>query len=855
MKNFLVFSFLFLALGAYAQMPQQRGNTTGGGHFYGKVVDSKTNKGIEAASVILLMNIKDTATNQNRDVVVRSVLSKANGDFNLDDIAPMGKYTLRVDVIGYAQYSSPIKFDQGNIDKDLGNIKLTEDATTLSTVTVTSQKQFFQMGVDRKIFNVDQNIVTQGQMATEIMRNIPSLSVDIDGNVTLRNSTPQIFVDGRPTTLTLDQIPADIIESVELITNPSAKYDASGGNAGILNIVLKKNKRTGYNGGIRTGIDSRGGKNFGGDINLRQGKVNFFLSGSYNERKGKNTGKTDRNNLGSNPSFVHQENEGLNDGNFGFIRGGLDYFMDNRNTLTLAVNANKGKFENSEDQSIDSLLNNNLISYSNRDVNTVGNFKNFGTQLGYKHNFAKQGHELTADVNYNSSENDNNGTFITRTYGSNNSLKYNPVLQRSSGEGTNKFTTAQIDYANPISKDTKFEAGVRMAVRNFENNNLQSVFDYALNDYVPINSVNARYKFTDNVYAAYGTYSFKVNKFSYQLGLRAESSNYEGTLLDNNTKFNVDFPISLFPSAFITYKASDNEDIQLNYSRRINRPNFFQLSPFVDFSDPQNINVGNAGLKPEFTNSFEVSYNNSYKRNANFLASVYAKVNNDLITRFQYKDVSPDPNVSADSVIFNTYANANSSQTFGIELTNRMPIVKNWDATVNFNLFNSKIDGGNIENNLSQQLTSWFVKFNNAIKLPNSFSIQLSADYYAKTVLPQEGGRGRGGPFGGGSQASAQGYIKPRYSFDFAIRKEWTWKGGNSINASLSINDFMRTQLNQSYSESIYFTQDSERRRNPQLVRFNLNYRFGKFDVNLFKRKNNRNSGDDGGGEMMGGGM
>ena len=203
------------------------------------------------------------------------------------------------------------------------------------------------MGVDRKVFNVDKNIVTTGQTATEVMKQIPSLNVDIDGNVTLRNAAPTLFIDGRPTTLTLDQIPADIIDRVELITNPSAKYDASGGNAGILNIVLKKNKKTGYNGNVRAGVDTRGAVNGGFDINARQNKLNFFLSGNLNQRKSRSWTDVERNNYINNETdYIHQYSTGRNSGSFAFIRGGFDYFIDNRNTLTISGNLVKGKFNN-----------------------------------------------------------------------------------------------------------------------------------------------------------------------------------------------------------------------------------------------------------------------------------------------------------------------------------------------------------------------------------------------------------------------------------------------------------------------------------------------------------------------------
>lgn len=379
------------------------------------------------------------------------------------------------------------------------------------------------------------------------------------------------------------------------------------------------------------------------------------------------------------------------------------------------------------------------------------------------------------------------------------------------------------------------------------------------NQYTGARRINSTYKYTDKVYAAYGNYSMKLDKWNYQLGLRVESSNYNGTTIgkdlqgrDSLSTFNVNFPLSLFPSAFVTYKLSDKEDLQLNYTRRINRPNFFQLIPFPDFSDIYNPSIGNPGLKPEFTNSLEVAYNNNYKRGANFLANGYFKYNTNLITRYQYQVIETD------TIIYNSFINANNSITYGVELTNRMPVTKWWDMTLNFNLFNSRInvDDPRVLTTGSNQRTSWFVKWNNSIKFLKTFSFQFSGDYYARTVLPQSGGGGGmrgggggGGGFFGGPVATAQGYINPRYGFDAAIRKDFTWKGGNSASLTISMNDVFRTQLFSTYSESPFLVQTSQRRRDPQIIRINFGYRFGKFDVNLLKRKNTRDV--DGGGDQI----
>lgn len=847
------------------------------GHFYGKIVDNKTNKGIEGVTVQITGNRFDTVAKKMVEAVLNTQITRANGDFSFENLPVFGNFKLKFSALGYANLEKTVTFGikmpargegaqnggfqqmAGMTDKDLGNIKMEQDATDLGNVTVTSTaKPQFEMGIDRKIFNVDKNLVSAGQTATEIMKNIPALNVDIDGNVTLRNASPTIFIDGRPTTITLDQLPADIIDKVELITNPSAKFDASGGNAGILNIVLKKNKKTGYNGGIRTGVDSRGRINLGGDINVRQNKVNAFLSASYNQRKSISNNITDRDNIFSTPSNVFTDGKGINTGFFGFFRGGLDFLVDNRNTISIAANYNRGQFDNVNTQKVDSSVQGSFTSYNQIQNNSRSNFNNFGTQLSYKHNFARNGENISADLNFNSSKNDNNSFVSTSTFRADNSVKFPALLQQTLGDGTNKFYTLQTDYENPLTEDTKLELGARAAIRDFGNTSEQYRYDYATSKYTLVPAISNRYKFNDQVFAAYASYSFKVNKFSYQLGLRAESSNYTGTLLKttgaDSAEFKVNFPLSLFPSAFITYKVTDKEDLQFNYSRRVNRPNFFQLMPFPDYSDPQNINIGNAGLKPEFTNSFEISYNNAYKRASNFLVTGFFKYSTNLITRYSYTGKNELNPADTNQVFYNSYINADNSLIYGLELSNKMPVTKWWDLTLSANLFSAKINatipGQNINNDAR---VSWFAKMNSTFKVSKGLSIQFSGDYQAKTVLPPGGGgggRGGGGMmWGGGMQGTAQGYNLPRYGFDLAIRKEWTWKNGKSGTLTLSMNDIFRTQLFESYSESNFFQQTSQRRRDPQVLRLNFNYRFGKFDATLFKRKNTK--ADQGGGMDM----
>lgn len=834
------------------------------GHFYGKIVDKKTSRGVDAASVQLVRSQFDTVTKASKETVVAGMLTRSNGEFSLENLPVMGNYQLKITAIGYKPYEQKVAFalrmpqggGQGQnmedalsaVDKDLGNIKLEADAQVLQDVTVTASKPLIQMGVDRKIFNVEKNLVSAGQTAQEIMKNIPSVNVDIDGNVTLRNAAPQIFVDGRPSTLSLDQIPADAIESVEIITNPSAKFDASGGNAGILNIVLKKNRKAGFNGNIRAGIDSRAKVNAGGDINIRQGKVNFFASANMNQRKSLSTSKTFRHNL-LTPVDVNQLSDGKNNGTFAFSRAGLDYLLDNRNTLSIAGNFVRGNFKNHDDLKFDSIKSSVLDTRANQITDTKSQFRNTGAVLSYKHNFAKAGKDISADFNFNSSNNDNNGMYTTYLQKA-NSTQLSPVLRKTVGNGSSKFYTTQLDFSNPLTDNMKFETGARMAIRNNTNLNDNFFYNYTTQSYLKSSAFSSNYEFTDRVYAAYATFANKLETWSYQAGLRVESSNYTGTLFQEtkDTTFSVKYPVSLFPSFFITKQLSETQDLQVNYSRRINRPNFFQLNPAIDPTDPQNLAKGNPALKPEFTNSFELSYQKTFEKGHSLLTSVYYKASNNLITR--YIDYT-------DSVYYLTYRNANSSRSYGLELTSRNPLAKWWEMVTNFNLYNSKINGIQTTSSTekltsSQERVSFFVKWNNTFKLPAGINIQLSGDYQSKSVLPQSsssggggggggrgpgGGGGGGGPFGGGAQPTAQGYINPNYGFDLAIRKE-LFK--NKASLSLSVNDFLKTRKYSYYSESTSFTQTYERVRDQQVFRLNFNYRFGKMDVSLFKRKNNK---------------
>lgn len=815
------------------------------GHISGKITDS-TGKGVAGVSVLLLQQKFDSVSKKNKAVLLSGTTTKNTGAFSFEDL-PAGKpLKISISSLGYDAVNEDITLAPPTFEKDMGNIVLKASEKDLGNVVVTASVRTMRLDADKRVFNVDKNIVSTGGTAQDVMKNVPGVNVDIDGNVTLRNSAPQLYIDGRPTTLTLDQVPADAIESVEVITNPSAKYDASGGGAGILNLVLKKNRKSGYNGNVRAGVDKRGAVNGGGDLNLRQGKFNISTSVMVNQMKDRTTGTTIRHNLSTDPeTLVNQYDYNKNNGGFMFGKLGVDYFLNNKTTFSLSGVRVHGEFKPTDvlDTYTDSLYNGGTISsYSHRLAGNSRVFNGGGLVFGMKQLFKKPGEELTVDANYFSGKMQSDASYATDYYNASKLVDYT-YLQKATGYGDDKNLVLQTDYTKPFGKATKLETGLRAAIRSRETNSRNFSYNDASGAYELIPATSTHYTNTDNVYAAYATVSSSIKNFTYKVGLRAESSSYKGNLLSSGETFSNKYPVSLFPSVFLSQKLGNNQELQASVTRRVNRPNFFQLIPYTDYSDSLSITRGNPALVPEFTTSFELSYLENFKGNNTILASAYYKKTNNLITR--YIDTAVNA-VSGRQDLISTYINASSGYTTGFEITSTNTINKWFDMSTNLNIYNSKINTDNVTGASQPALWSWFAKYNSNFKLPAGFSAQLSATYQSKTNLPVNTSTGMGGPPMMQTNSAAQGYISPSWGMDIAVKKNLL---KNNASLTLSFSDIFRTRVSNQYSESAYFTQQYNRLRDPQMVRLTFSYRFGKMDANLFRRLSK------GTGENAGSGM
>ncbi|SHL63722.1 Outer membrane receptor for ferrienterochelin and colicins [Chitinophaga jiangningensis] len=849
----IVAGIMFWQIHTYAQAPAagkapaqqgpartqgQRPNMPQIGHIYGKLLEEGTNKPIEYASVAIL-RVKDSS-------VVTGMLTRSNGDFSLENL-PFGPFIVRINFMGYITQTKKVTITGQSSEQDLGNIKLKPNVKMLNSVEVTGQKSAFQMGIDKKVFNVDRNLTSVGGTAQDVLKSVPSVNVDLDGNVTVRNASPNIFVDGKPSTLTLDQIPADAIESVELVTNPSAKYDAEG-MSGILNIVLKKNRKAGFNGAIQAGIGNNNKYNAGGNVSVRQGKINVSANYNINANQMWGEGTTNRTNFGTkgDTNFLTQKSNSTNKPLFQFGRVGLDYYMDNRNTLSLSQNIGGGDFKNNEDLLSTFADGNHLVTGRNNRLNNSDmSFRHYTTALDYRHAFAKPNQELTAGFQFNTSKNSRNGDYITQAQDAAGTPIGQPVMQNNNTSGKTTFITMQSDYTNPIGKNGKLELGVKATLRNY--NSQYNVFnqDTIRNEFDFVDSLSTQYKYKEQIYAGYVNFANTIGNFGYQAGLRVEQYIYSGENQGITYKPTKATP-GFFPSIFLSQKFEHEQELQLNYSRRVNRPNFFQLIPYRDYSDPQNQREGNPNLKPEYTNSLELSYVKSWKT-VNFLGSVYFRNTNNLITTIN----TP---IGRDTLLMQ-FINANRSNSYGAELTLKNQIIPGWDLTTNVNLYQTDLQVTDGENTFTNSGFSWMGKINSETKLPWNMTLQLNATYQAPAVaLPNNGsggggGRGPGGGGGGGMiSTSAQGTIKGFSFVDAAIRKDFLKNKAASV--TLSVSDIFNTRQYELNQITPTFAQDYLRKRESRIFKVNFSYRFGKFDASLFKKKKRPDNSDNGMDQM-----
>jgi hypothetical protein len=848
-KHIVLFITLILfALNVRAQFPGGGGGAPSGkmpsiGHLYGKILDAQTKEPVEFASVALLWYDKDSA--------VAGCLVKTNGDFSLDNLA-FGAFRLRISFIGYKTIEQKMFINMQNIDKDLGDMLLQPDQELLKEVTVTEEKSAVQMSIDRKVYDVTKDISTRGGTGLDAVKNIPSVTVDADGNVSLRNNAVAIYIDGKPTTLTLQQIPSDQIDRIEIITNPSVKFDAST-TGGILNVIMKRNTTPGYNGMLMGGMGTNnlqvaplGNDRYNGmaTLNVKQGKFNVFGMYTYNTQTNDNNGFTNRNNIVLPPAYfgVVQKYYNQNDTNamkntFQFARAGFDYYINNRNTLTVSGVYVHGSFNSTDNQNYSySDINDKFILGGDRINHSVTSFNNYTGKIDFQHTYPKQGKEFTTNLTLNEGLMATNYTYTTYQ-GSYMGVQLPNIIQEATGSTPSWMYTYQADYVNPINDHSKLETGVRSFMqRSFSTQatkNDSSGVPGAFDSYAALTN---NYNITNLTNAAYINYSSKFLGFNYMAGLRFEETYYKGNITNKDVSFSYYYPdqhlnklqYCWFPAVYLTKKLPHNQEFQINFSRKINRPNFFQLMPFVFASDNANIQIGNPGLQPEFVNIGEVNYNIIWWK-LNFLTSFYVRYTQNPITNISYPEAS-NPNI-----LVNTYQNGTNKVVEGFDNTLKLTPIKSLDLMANANIFYTTISYSSPTGTLiTNNGWSWTGKASIKYNFPKNFTMQVNGNYQAPQIIPQ-------------------GTTRVTEFMDVTFSKSIKQK----LTFTLLVSDVFNSKKFGTNYDTPQYTQELSRRRETRYIKLTLMYMFGKMDSSLFKKlkQQKKEGGDDQGGMGGGGGM
>jgi outer membrane receptor protein involved in Fe transport len=760
----------------------------------GKLVDSISLRPLAFATV----QVYDSKQKKlvNGDIVTET------GEFSME--LPFGEYYAILEFLSYPAFTTaPFVLSAQNSKHDLGVIRLISKTTVLQDVVVQGEKSYMQFSLDKRVFNVGKDLANAGGSASDILTNIPSVSVDPEGNVKLRGSdNVRILIDGKPSGLVsikggggLQQLPASLIERVEIITNPSARYEAEG-NAGIINIVLKKDRQQGFNGSLEAIAGYPTNLGAAANFNYRHKKINFFINYGIAYRNQPGTGKLYQEVYGADTTFILQQStkstiKGLNNN----IRGGLDFYFTEKSVLTASYLFRRSDATRTSDIRYNDYFNtlSNLNSITTRTQYEEEAEPNSEYSISYKKTFPQKGHELTAEAKYIDNWESSDQLFTQHYFQANGVQdETKSVLQQSPNDEYEKQWLFQLDYVKPLGTEGKFETGIRSSFRNMVN-------DYVvrekneLGEFVPLPGLDNVFIYDENIHSAYGILGNKQKKISYQAGLRAEWTDVK-TTLQKTSEVNPRNYINLFTSAHFTVDFAKENALQLSYSRRVRRPFYNDLSPFMTYSDSRNFFSGNPDLDPEFSDVGEIGHI-KYFENGTLSSGLYYRSTKGKIDRIRMVDSAGNSSTKPQNLL--------SEKAWGAEVTEAWTFFKWWKLDVNLNLFHADIDGSNILESYKASTYSWFARQTSRFNLPNSLEIQLRTNYEAP-------------------QKTAQGKRKSLYYADFSAGKD-VFRGKGTI--TLNVLDLFNTRRMRSISTGTNFYTEGTFQFRRRQINLAVNYR------------------------------
>ncbi|MDT3402900.1 TonB-dependent receptor domain-containing protein [Mucilaginibacter terrae] len=799
-----------------------------GGTVTGKLVDGNTGQPLDFASV--------SVTNK-ADNTTKGIQTDLNGNFKIDGLKD-GAYTFKATFLGYLTLTQEgIQISPSNKTVQLGLVKIKPAKGVLKEVVVTGQRSQIKLSTDKKVFSVDQSLVSQGGSATDLLTNVPSVQVDVEGNVALRGSNNvRVLVNGKPSAISggsvadiLQSIPASAIENIEVITNPSSKYDAEG-QSGIINIILKRNAQIGFNGSVAGTVGNQKTQNASLNLAYQTSKVNLFGNYSYRKANRIGNGYTNRTTYPgtANAIFQNQESDQTFKFNSHNIRTGIDINLDPKTVLTLSDNINirdRDRFQNGGT----GITTKNALTQRLTQNNFSGNSgNNIDLNADFSHKYKQQGQELTANVGYSTQKEDGDENLYTLYNFYSSARADSAFKQNNYTTGRQRNLNFQADYTMPLGKESKLEAGYRSTFNRNDNDYRAFALVNKTQDQFLFDPTRSNHLiYNEQVHAIYTNYQRQFGKFGVQAGVRLEDAHIRSRLVGTTDEFKQDY-FRVYPSIFLSDKLTENQTLQLSYTRRVSRPRDRQINPFLDRSDPLNYQQGNPNLRPEDTHAFELSYMN-YWNALTLTSSVYYRYTNQNIQQVR---------LPLDSVrTITRFDNINSAANAGYELIAKLTASSKLDLTGNVNVYYRNIKG---DPALFVQSTSGYAFNGNLtanIKPVKKLGIQVRGDYQGKQVI-------------------AQGYSKAMYGLDGGVRYDIT----KALNISGNVRDVFNTRkfgsIINNTSVTIPYTSESYRRFSFRTISFTLSYRFGGGGTEQKKKKNQDQ--DNGGGspdDMGGGGM
>lgn len=780
----------------------------------GKVIDDTENRALEFANIALL-SLQDSS-------VVTGGMSELDGSFEFD--AKAGNYILRVGFIGYLNFFEPIQLgDRNNVN--LGTIKLASSTENLEEVVVEGVTSMFETDIDKRVYNVENSIVSQGQTAAQLLSTLPSIQVDDEGGITMRGSgNILIYINGRPSNLSGDdtesilaQFPANSIQEVELITNPSSRYDATG-VGGIINIVLKKNEKLGFNGQVNASVGTRDKYQAGFNLNYGGEKTNYYVSYNWQNRYRWERGFRNRTTtLADFSPRLDQDQDGYEKEVTHLLRAGVDYALSEKSVLGLYFQGNfDDEVEFAEIAQRNLSETGRLDSTFNRINEEFSNSSNYEAGINYAIDIDTAGQKLFTSLSYsydNRTQTEFYDQFFVNSEGVEDPTKR--LAQINDRPRESRLLVFQLDYEKPFESGAKIESGLKGTFTNWLWTQAFSQGDQG-NEFIPtvVDSLSNGYDFTENVYAGYFSFRDKKGNFGYQLGARAEYTETLGEVTQGDQRIPNNY-FNIFPSAFLSYTLGTENELTANYTRRISRPRIWDLSPIYRIRDQYNFSIGNPFLQPEFTDSYEVGYTKGWERYL-LNATVYHRYSTNIETRIT--------RLTDENVAIQSRENADTRSSTGFELVNQFQVSNNFDATLTGNLFYSRVDGGNIEEGFTNENFSWTLNFLGNLLVPGWFSIQTQGNYRGPIVLPQ-------------------GQIEPQWSLNIGLSRE-VLDGKGTI--SLNVSDIFNTRNFRVTTEDPRFTQFRQFQRETRIGTLAFTYRFGGFKDKREERGSSREGGDFG---------